>query len=173
MDDTQQLIEIGEWRDLSPFTVEVEHLSLKSQTSEYHNTEGLKIHDKVSENILLDDEPTKSQIEFKYSLSYKSKEGVNFSRRYDVLNKSILRGIKRVFMKKFRTQNKKIAGARYAQTRAAIILKSFKAMLTDMLEYPENIDQISQFVMIFCGIQPKTRYPFEKDIKNKGAFAVD
>ena len=92
----------------------------------------------------------------------------DLSWRNDVINKSILRCIKRFYLREFRKRNQNIVKKRYAQFSSSIIFRAIKSMIKDLLGDIENLAEISQLVMIIIAIKPANRYPFIKDIYEKG-----
>lgn len=139
-----------------------EEVLFKTQNDEFSNWEMRSlIHADIEENL--------QNLEA-YNKSTKSQRSVwikDLSRRFDVINKSILRSLKRFLMWEFKRRNKRIAKLRYAQTQAHIILNAFQKMLSDMIGIRSDIHEIAQFMMIYWGIHSKNKYPFDKELETR------
>lgn len=95
------------------------------------------------------------------------------SKRYDVVNKAILRSMRRFFLNKFKLKNCKVVNRRFIKTSLREILKGFSDVVQEVIGTGENMDQISQFVMIFSEVNFKYRFPFDKEISNEAGRVVD
>ena len=84
---------------------------------------------------------------------------------YDVVNKTILRSVKRFLLTKFRENNPKLRRTRYSQCRAATIYQATKDMCKELFGDIPQLSEISQFVMVFMALKAKTRYPFDRKIQ--------
>ena len=97
---------------------------------------------------------------------------LDLSKRYDVVNKTILRCIKRFFLKIFRKNNVELTKRRYSQLKSSLIFQAMKAMWKQVFGDIENLDKVSQFIMIISSIKPANTYPFDKDIEEKANDVV-
>ena len=93
---------------------------------------------------------------------------IPLSERQDVINKALLRSIKRFYLEEFRKDNNSLTKLRYKQVPAAMILKGFKDTSRRLFGDIPNLSQISQFLMIISSINPKNKYPYSKRILAKG-----
>ena len=92
----------------------------------------------------------------------------SFSEREDVINKALLRSIKRFYLQEFKKDNLFIVQQRYRQVSASTILNGFKTTCRRLFGDIPNLHKISQFLMIISGIKPMNKYPFSKRILKKG-----
>ena len=90
-----------------------------------------------------------------------------FCERQDVINKALLRSIKRFYFDEFRKDNKDLIKQRYKQVSAAAILSGFKTTCQRLFGDIPNLDMIAQFIMILSSIKPMNKYPHNKRIKVK------
>ena len=93
---------------------------------------------------------------------------IPLSERQDVINKALLRSIKRFYLEEFRKDNNSLTKLRYKQVPAEMILKGFKDTSRRLFGDIPNLSQISQFLMIISSINPKNKYPYSKRILAKG-----
>ena len=87
-----------------------------------------------------------------------------FSERQDVINKALLRSIKRFYFDEFRKDNKDLVRQRYKQLPAGVIFNGFKKTCLRLFGDIPNLSQIAQFIMILSGIKPMNKYPYNKRI---------
>ena len=90
------------------------------------------------------------------------------SDRQDVINKALLRSIRRFYLEEFRNDNECLAKQRYRQVPGAMILNGFKDTCRRLFGDIPNLHQISQFLMIISSINSMNKYPFNKRISAKG-----
>ena len=89
------------------------------------------------------------------------------SERRDVIEKAVLRSIKRFYLKEFKKDNKSIVRKRFKQATASAIIKGFKKMCRRLFGDISNLNEISEFLMIISSIKPTHSYPFIKSVKSK------
>ena len=68
--------------------------------------------------------------------------------RQDVINKALLRSLKRFYLEEFRSDNKHIVKKRYKQVPGEMVLNGFTKTCRRLFGDIPNINEISQFVMI-------------------------
>ena len=88
--------------------------------------------------------------------------------RQDVINKALLRSLKRFYLEEFRSDNKYIMKKRYKQVPGEMVLNGFTKTCRRLFGDIPNINEISQFVMIISWIKPVDKYPFIEQILTKG-----
>ena len=92
----------------------------------------------------------------------------SFSDREDVINKGLLRSIRRFYLHEFKKDNPSIVQQRYIQVSASTMLNGFKTTCRRFFGGIPNLQKIPQFLMIISGIKPMNKYPFSKRILKKG-----
>ena len=92
--------------------------------------------------------------------------------RVDVVNKSLLRTVRRFVMREFRKDNKRLVKKRFWQVKAEDIHAGFVKTCNRLFKDLANIDSISQFAMIISGIKPLDTYLFEESVKANGDLVV-
>ena len=93
-------------------------------------------------------------------------------KRSDIINKALLRSIKRFIIKEFKKDNKRLVKKRFRQAKAIDILAGFVKTWNRLLPNIPNIDSIAQFAMILSGIRSSDTYPHEESLKNKADHVV-
>ena len=96
-----------------------------------------------------------------------NKDKKQFSERDDVINKALLRSIKRFYLEEFRQDNKDLIKQRYKHASAVVILNGFKTTCQRLFGEVGNLCHISQFLMILSAIKPMNKYPFNRGIMTK------
>ena len=70
------------------------------------------------------------------------------STRIDIVNRGLLRSVKRFYLEEFKEDNKKIVKKRFRQVRAQDILEGFKKTCHRLFGDLPNLDLIAQFLKI-------------------------
>ena len=96
----------------------------------------------------------------------------NLAFRVDVVNKSLLRSLKRFVTKEFKKDNRRLVKKRFRQVKAVDILAGFTKTWNRLFKDAANIDSIAQFAMILTGIKPLDTYQFEESVKIDGDLVV-
>ena len=92
---------------------------------------------------------------------------IPLSERRDVIEKAVLRSIKRFYLQEFRKDNDSIVQKRYKQAADYTILRGFKKTCKRLFGDIPNLDEISQFLMIISFIKPLNKCRFNKEIQRK------
>ena len=90
--------------------------------------------------------------------------------RRDVIEKAVLRSIKRFYLQEFKKDNEKIVNKRYKQANDHTILRGFKKTCIRLFGDIPQIHEISQFLMIVSSIKPSSKCDFSKEIQRKASF---
>ena len=69
------------------------------------------------------------------------------SRRSDIVNKALLRSIKRFYFEEFKNDNKKIVKKRFKQVPAEEVFRGFRKTCLRLFGDITDINTISEFVM--------------------------
>ena len=99
--------------------------------------------------------------------SNKLKRERKLNERQDVINKALLRSIKRFYFEEFRKDNKDLIKKRYKQVPSKVVLNGFKKTCLRLFGDIPNLSQISQFIMILSAISPMDKYSYDKSILTK------
>ena len=92
------------------------------------------------------------------------------AQRHDVVRKTILRSIKRYFLKIFREKHPAIVKKRYAQADPNVIFDAMLDVCAVIFGPIPNLNSITQFVMIYSGIKPREKYPYDPEIEKRGVL---
>ena len=90
-----------------------------------------------------------------------------FSERDDVINKALLRSVKRFYLQEFRNDNPAITKKRYKHSNAFIIFDGFKSTCLRLFGDIPNLNKITQFIMILSSFKSTNTYPFDDKIVAK------
>ena len=90
-----------------------------------------------------------------------------FSERDDVINKALLRSIKRFYVQEFRNDNDDLIKKRYKQVSASSIFNGFKKTSRRLFGDISNLNYIAQFIMIMSSVKAMNTYPFDQRVLAK------
>ena len=88
--------------------------------------------------------------------------------RSDVVNKTLLRSIKRYYLNKFKTSNKGIVKKRYKNSKSSYILRALKGFWQkEFADHQNDINfqLLAEFLFIFLGIKHSNGNSYSQDIK--------
>ena len=94
------------------------------------------------------------------------------STRIDIVNRGLLRSVKKFYLEEFKKDNRKIVKKRFRQVRAQDILEGFRKTCHRLFGDLPNLDLIAQFLKIFWGIKHKSEFAYDESIKSKGDLVV-
>ena len=103
-----------------------------------------------------------------------SKNASELSRRSDVVNKSLLRSIRRYYLLKFRKQNKDLMRKRLTNVKMNKILNALKLICEEefnQIEISAGLEDLAKFMLVFLNLKPRRYYGYDKNIIYK-AFQV-
>ena len=112
----------------------------------------------------------------KSSVEVESSDQNWLSVRSDLVNKTLIRSIKKFYLNKFKELNKRIVRKRFINVEADIIMQALKNFWT--LEFAEisyeiDINFMAEFMMLFLGINSCDGYEFSKETVAKANQAID
>ena len=94
----------------------------------------------------------------------------SISERRDVIEKAVLRSIKRFYLNEFRKDNKNIIHKRYKNVTNSIILKGFIKTCSRLFGDIPGLNEIAQFLMIISSVKSTSAYKFSKEIQKKASI---
>ena len=89
-----------------------------------------------------------------------------------MINRALLRSVKRFYLEEFKKDNKRIVKKRFKQVKAKEIFQGFKKTCNRLFGDTINTNIITQFVMIICCIKYKGEYLYNAQIKTKGDLLI-
>ena len=92
--------------------------------------------------------------------------------RDDVVNKTLLRCIKRFYLNEFKSRNKEIVRKRYVNTSSELLLDRVESLCSDLFPNIKKRDLLSQFMFIIIDIKEHDGLDFNKTVEKKGKSVV-
>ena len=105
-----------------------------------------------------------------------SENASELSRRSDVVNKSLLRSIRRYYLLKFRKQNKDLMRKRLTNVKMNKILNALKLICEEEFEQNKisvGFEELARFMLVFLNLKPRRYYGYDKNIINKAGQVQD
>lgn len=106
-------------------------------------------------------------------VSKKSGSNSKLATRDDVVNKTLLRSIKRFYLNKFKAENKKLVRDRFKNTKVEAFLEVLEEMCVKEFPNHKNPNLLAQYMMIFLGLKPGNRFQYNQNIASKACQAVN
>ena len=90
-----------------------------------------------------------------------------------MINRALLRSVRRFYLEEFKKDNKRIVKKRFKQVKVIDIFKGFKKTRNRLFgDNFQNDDTITQFVMIISSVKCKGKYSYDEEIKAKGELVA-
>ena len=96
--------------------------------------------------------------------------------RSDVVNKTLLRAVKRFYYSKFKILEKSMVRRRFKNVKTLHILDALAEFWEQQfqgLKFKVDYRLLAEFMMLFLGIKPKSTYRFDKSISYKAKLTLD
>lgn len=157
------LIEDVEPASKSPVIIVIENspkdkndTSITKQDEEGVNTSALKVSEPSN---------TKSKSTYNYKAH-------SLALRDDVVNKTLLRSIKRFYLNKFKKNHSDLVKARFKNLKVEVLLKALEDFSKE--EFPEykNPELFAEFMMLFLGLKPGNKYKYNEAVASKAGQVI-
>ena len=112
----------------------------------------------------------------KSSVEVQSSDQNWLSVRSDLVNKTLIRSIKKLYLNKFKELNKRIVRKRFVNVEADIIMQAlvnFWTLEFAEISYEIDLNFMAEFMMLFLGINSYDDYEFSKEAVAKANQAID
>ena len=93
-------------------------------------------------------------------------------KRFDVVNRGLLRSVRRFYLEEFKKDNKRIIKKRFKQVKGMKIFEGFRSTCCRLFGNIPNLDSIAQFLMIICSVKHKGSFTYDESIKAKGDLVL-
>ena len=121
-------------------------------------------------------ESTITELEIIQKDKPKAKRREDLHLRQDVVNKTLLRAVKRFYSIKFKSFQKSMVNERLTNAKTSDMLdvldKFWQQQLQDS-KFKINYRQMAEFMMLFLDIKPQSTYKFDNSILAKAEQALD
>ena len=157
-------------------SLENNDLSLENEAS-YELFDGTE-SDEHSQTWNYHEKPESITVKFEASQNNKPKANIKkeINLRSDVVNKTLLRAVKRYYFNKFKITQRPMVRKRFRNVRTSVILDALAKFWQEQFESLElKIDYqlMAEFMMLFWGIKPFSTYMFDKLISKKAKLTLD